>query len=149
MTITWNVKSFEELTNKELYQFLNLRSEVFCVEQNVPYQDLDGKDFNSFHLSGYDETGEIVAYARILPAGMVYNEASIGRVVNSKKVRGTGAGKQLMERAIAFVEEQFGQSAIRISAQYYLVNFYSTFGFQVVGEKYIEDDIFHIEMVRY
>ncbi len=147
MDITWKIKSFNELSVEELYQILHLRTAVFIVEQNCPYQDVDGKDSESFHLMGIDETGGLAAYARILPAGAAFSEVSIGRVLTSKKERKTGLGKELMENAIQFISSHFGAVPVRIGAQYYLMKFYSGFGFKISGEEYLEDDIRHIEMV--
>lgn len=147
MKINWGIKSFEELINIELYDILRLRSEVFVVEQNCPYQDLDGKDLKSFHLVGRNENKEILAYARIVPAGISFKEISIGRVISSEKARGTGAGKELMKQAISFVKNKFGNIPIRIGAQCYLIKFYSGFGFEIASEEYLEDNIPHIEML--
>lgn len=147
MTITWKIKQFNELSVEELYQIFNLRIAVFVVEQNCPYQDADGKDLKSFHLMGYDESGDLVAYSRILPAGIAFNEVSIGRVITSQKVRKTGAGRELMHNAIQFISKQFGAVPIRIGAQCYLIKFYSSIGFEIASEEYLEDNIRHIEML--
>ena len=141
MKITWLIKTFKALNNSELYDVLRLRSEVFVVEQNCPYQDMDGKDLKSFHLMGRNEKKELLAYARILPAGISYKESSIGRVVTSPKVRGTGAGKELMKEAIKAVKQQFGKEPIRIGAQCYLKKFYEDLGFEIASEEYLEDNI--------
>ena len=147
MNITWYHKHFNDLTTKELYQMLQLRNEVFIVEQNCPFQDLDDKDFKSFHLMGFDtDSQKIVAYTRIVPAGISYTEASIGRVVTSSRARGEGIGKVLMEKSIQLLEELYGGVSIRIGAQYYLKKFYESFGFQAFGEIYLEDGIEHILM---
>ncbi len=148
MPITWKIKHFKELTTDELYSIFHLRIAVFIVEQNCPFQDADGKDQESFHLMGFDEVNEFVAYARILPAGYFYKEPSIGRVATSPKARGTGTGKELMQNAIEFIEQKFGNIPIRIGAQRYLIKFYSSFGFVVEGQEYLEDNIWHVEMVR-
>ena len=147
MPITWNIKEFNLLSPEKLYQIFNLRIAVFVVEQNCPYQDADGKDINSFHLTGIDERGDLIAYARILPAGIGFDEVSIGRVITSSKARGTGAGKELMENAIRFIAKQYGDVPIRIGAQRYLTKFYSGFGFEIGSEEYLEDNILHIEML--
>lgn len=148
MAITWKIKAFDELTSRELYEIFQLRLEVFSVEQDVAYQDADGKDVECYHLYGYTEQGLLCAYARILPAGVAYEEVSIGRVVSSPKVRGTGAGRELFTQAMNFVKQKYGSVPIRISAQSYLIKFYSTFGFETVGEEYLEDDLPHTEMFR-
>ena len=147
-SINWEVKSFEGLTNKELYNVLQLRSEVFVVEQNCPYPDLDGKDIYAFHLIGTNEKNKLIAYARLLPADVSFREVSIGRVVTAKAFRRTGAGIELMENAIQFIEQKHGPVSIRIGAQLYLKNFYERFGFVQDSEMYLEDGIEHIEMLR-
>jgi ElaA protein len=144
----WIVKTFEELTTTELYALLRLRSEVFVVEQNCVFQDLDGSDEKAVHLLGYDADQELVAYTRLFKAGIKYAEASIGRVVTSKKVRGSGAGRELMEQSIATLEHLFGKGPIKIGAQQYLQKFYTSLGFVQSSEMYLEDDIPHIEMIR-
>ncbi len=140
------LKRFEELTVFELYRILALRNEVFVVEQNCPYQDLDDKDQNSLHLFKMD-AGVCIAYARLLPSGLSYPEASIGRVVTSKIVRGRGYGIALMKEAIQTIKTAFNPSSIRISAQLYLKTFYESFGFQQDGDGYLEDGIPHIPMI--
>ena len=149
MNITWYHKYFNDLTTKELYQILQLRNEVFIVEQNCPFQDLDDKDFKCFHLIGFDnDSQKIMAYTRIVPAGISYTEASIGRVVTSPQARGGGIGKVLMEKSIQILEELYGGVSIRIGAQYYLKKFYESLDFEQVNEIYLEDGIEHILMDR-
>lgn len=148
MTCTWKLKSFEALSNTELYNILSLRMEVFVVEQNCPYQDADGKDLKSFHLMGFDEKGNLIAYARIVPAGISFKEVSIGRVVSSPKVRGTGAGQALMQKSIEVIYQKYGTVPIHIGAQLYLKKFYESFGFTKISEEYLEDNIPHIEMIK-
>ena len=148
MNITWKIKKFAELSVFELYAIVQLRTEVFIVEQNCPYQDTDEKDFKSFHLMGFDENETLVAYSRILPQDVSFPEVSIGRVVSSPKARGTGVGKQLMRKAISVVEEKFGKTSIHIGAQLYLKKFYESFGFVQISEEYLEDNIPHIEMIK-
>ena len=146
--INWACKSFNELTNKELYKILQLRMEVFAVEQNVVYQDCDNKDFKSYHFIG-TLSGEIVAYSRILPPGIAYPEAaSIGRVVTSQNVRGQSIGKQLFEKSLEKLYNLFGHTPVIISAQVYLVQFYEKFLFTQQGDIYIEDSIPHITMAK-
>lgn len=145
MELTWTFKRFNELTPAELYAILQLRNEVFVVEQNCVYQDADGKDQLSCHLTGWD--GEnLVAYTRIIPPGIAYPQASIGRVVISPKYRGTGAGKELMKESIRKAFSHFNCSEIKIGAQVYLTKFYQSLGFRQTGESYLEDGIPHIEM---
>ena len=145
--VWWKLKSFQELSNEELYQMMRLRLEVFVLEQNCVYQDADGKDLQALHLMGHDTEGDLVAYARILPAGISYREASIGRIVTSKKARGNGTGKQLMSKAMECIKEKMGDVSVKISAQSYLQKFYEVFGFEVSGNEYQEDGIPHIAMI--
>lgn len=145
--LSWHCKHFSELAAAELYSILRLRTQVFILEQNCLYQDVDGKDVKCYHIFATDKKGDAVAYARILPAGISYSEVSIGRVVTAASVRGTGAGKELMQRTMEFISEKFGKAAVRISAQSYLLKFYSTFGFRIEGEEYLEDDIPHTQML--
>ena len=149
MNVYWYLKHFRDLTTTELYQILQLRNEVFIVEQNCPFQDLDDKDFYCFHFMGFDtDSQKIVAYTRLLPPGISYSEASIGRVVTSPIARGTGIGKVLMQKSLDTLEEMFASANIRIGAQLYLKNFYESFGFQQDSEVYLEDGIEHILMIR-
>jgi ElaA protein len=149
MNITWYHKHFNKLNTTELYQILQLRNEVFIVEQNCPFQDLDDKDFTCHHLMGFDtDTQKVVAYTRIVPAGVSYIEASIGRVVTSSIARKGGFGRQLMQKSIELLEELYGGVSIKIGAQLYLKKFYESFGFQQVDDIYLEDGIEHILMIR-
>ena len=145
--ITWHLKSFDELTTAELYAILQLRAEVFVVEQECPYLDMDGKDQSSMHLMGWTESF-LGAYTRILPAGLAFDEASIGRVVTSPKLRRTGIGKILMEETLRQLYMLYGQVPVRIGAQRYLEKFYESLGFVKEGEMYLEDNIEHIEMLK-
>ena len=146
MELKWKLNYFKELSTEELYTILQLRNEVFVVEQNCVYQDADNKDSISFHLSGWDG-GNLVAYCRILPPGVSYTEASIGRVVSSPQYRNKGYGKQLMNEAIINTLAQFGCNTIKISAQLYLQKFYEQLGFVKLSDSYLEDNIPHIEML--
>ena len=143
--LTWTYKNFNDLTPQELYAILKLRSEVFVVEQNCVYLDTDDKDQGSFHLCAWNENN-LVAYARILPPGKAFEEASIGRVVTNPTYRKTGSGRLLMEYAIEKTLAQFGVSEIKIGAQLYLLSFYSSLGFKQSGPEYLEDGIPHLEM---
>lgn len=147
MNLTHTLKSFQELSNEELYAILRLRAEVFVVEQNCPYLDMDNKDQKCHHLMVYDED-RLAAYCRILPAGVSYDEISIGRVISAPSHRGTGVGKVVMQLGIRYCEELFGAGPIRIGAQVYAKPFYEALGFVAEGEEYLEDDIPHVEMVR-
>lgn len=147
MTINWVFKSFEELSNQELYDLLQLRSAVFVVEQDCVYQDLDGLDQPSMHLLGYHQQ-QLVATARILPPKLKYRDAAaIGRVVTAPSVRNKGIGKTLMQKAIAEVRRLFPNVDIKISAQCYLDKFYRELGFKVISAIYLEDGIDHQEML--
>ncbi|WP_165750478.1 GNAT family N-acetyltransferase [Cellulophaga sp. Z1A5H] len=141
------VKRFDELSTTELYVILQLRSEVFVVEQDCVYQDVDGKDFKSLHVIGYNDE-DIAAYTRIFKAGDYFKEASIGRVVVSPKYRKDGFGREIMKASIAAVNKAYGEDTIRISAQKYLLKFYTSLGFNVVGEEYLEDGIPHMNMIK-
>ena len=147
MELDWKAMHFKELSTEVLYKIFQLRIAVFCVEQNCPYQDVDGKDMDAFHVMGFDDENNLLAYARILPAGIAYKEISIGRVVSAAKVRRTGAGKLLMKKSLEFIQNKFGNLPVRISAQAYLQKFYEGFDFLVVSEPYLEDNIPHVEML--
>ncbi|MBQ8195582.1 MAG: GNAT family N-acetyltransferase, partial [Oscillospiraceae bacterium] len=135
-----------ELTTMELYRILRARAEIFVVEQDCVYQDLDNKDLNAWHVWYEDEDG-VAAYCRVLDKGVSYeNEGSIGRVITVK--RGTGLGYKVMMEGIRIAEEKFGQTSLRISAQQYAQGFYEKCGFVRVSEPYLEDDIPHVQMVR-
>ena len=146
MELNWVYKSFEELTTNELYTILALRSEVFIVEQNCVYQDVDGKDKKSFHLMAWNGN-ELIAYTRIVPPGISFSEASIGRVITSARYRGLGIGVTLLEKSIHHTLESYQTHQIRIGAQLYLQKFYEGFGFIAQGEEFLEDGIPHIEML--
>ena len=145
--IDWKFAAFDALTLSELYGVLQLRSEVFVVEQACVFQDMDGADTEAMHLLG-TYGGKLVAYARCFAAGVKYKEASIGRLITRSDLRGSGAGHVLVRRAIDSVEQQWGPQAIRIGAQARLENFYRQHGFETSGGPYIEDGIPHIEMLR-
>lgn len=142
----WKLKSFNELTVDELYGILKLRSEVFVVEQNYVYQDLDEKDKFSHHLFLKDNH-EIIAVLRIIPEGISYEEMSIGRVVVKKTHRGKGISKTMMNKAIKFITEDLKKDKIRLSGQVYLSDFYMELGFEKVSDMYLEDGIDHFEFL--
>jgi ElaA protein len=145
MQLKWILKKFDELSATELYAIMQLRNEVFVVEQNCIYQDADGKDQQSMHLCGWD--GEkLAAYTRIIPPGISYTEASIGRVVTAPTYRKIGAGRKLMEESIAHTLDLFNCKTIKIGAQVYLTKFYQSLGFTQSSSGYLEDGIPHIEM---
>lgn len=145
--LTFKIKRFNELSLQELYKLLQLRSEVFVVEQNCVYQDIDGKDEKAIHVLGFFND-EIVAYTRLFDKGYYFEEASIGRVVVSEKVRAKKWGHDLMKVSIETIEKEFKTSQITISAQEYLKKFYETHQFVQTSEMYLEDDIPHIQMKR-
>jgi len=140
------IKRFEALSSQEVYQLLQLRSEVFVVEQNCVYQDIDGKDMKAWHVLGKDK-GIIIAYLRLFEPGDYFDTTSIGRVVVSKGSRKRGYAKQLMEVAMEYAHQQLNQKTITLSAQTYLTQFYEELGFNSVGDGYLEDGIPHIKMV--
>jgi ElaA protein len=145
MPIKWVTKKFEALSVVELYQILRLRSEIFVVEQNCAYQDLDNKDQNALHLFGEFE-GKIIAYSRLFKAGDYFDCSSIGRVVVDENYRDKKFGHDLIKQGIAEIRNHFNEENITISAQLYLKKFYESHGFIQTSEMYLEDDIPHIEM---
>jgi ElaA protein len=142
----WICKTFDALSASELYAILQLRDRVFIIEQQCIYQDCDDKDQPSHHLMGW-QNGKLVAYSRLIPPGFVYSESSIGRVVNSPSVRGTGIGKELMQKNIEWIYQLYSKVPIKIGAQLYLKKFYESFGFVQTSDVYLEDDIQHILML--
>lgn len=147
MALEWKIKAFDVLSVYELYDILQLRSEIFVVEQNCVYLDLDGKDKIALHLFGEYE-GKIVAHARLFKAGISFDNASIGRVTVDANYRDKKWGHDLMREAIAGILHHFGERKITIGAQLYLKKFYESHGFVQSSEMYLEDDIPHIEMRR-
>ena len=140
-------KSFSELTTTELYEILQLRSQVFVVEQNCVYQDIDNKDQNALHVIGYKKN-ILVAYTRIFKPGDYFKQASLGRVVVSKNERKYSYGHLILKHSIEAIFNNFNQSIIKISAQTYLKKFYQSHGFNQIGDEYLEDGIPHIAMVK-
>jgi ElaA protein len=148
MEITWQCSPFSALTVEQLYKILQARSQVFVVEQNCPYLDADGADPDSLHLIAWTADHQVAAYLRIVPPGLKYPEASLGRVLSSAIGRGTGIGKTLLIKGIEACKQSFPEHPIRIGAQQYLEKFYQSFGFVTVSDMYLEDDIPHVEMLR-
>lgn len=144
--LIWTCKKFEELTASELYAIMKLRSEVFVVEQNCVYLDADDKDADSYHFCGWLNNELLVAYTRLMPPGLSYADASIGRVVTAPAQRKEGYGKLLMQRSIDKCFGLFDTPSITIGAQQYLTKFYREMGFQQLGQPYLEDGIPHIKM---
>jgi len=146
-TPVWRLMAFDDLRVGELYEVLRLRSEVFVVEQQCVFQDIDGADRQAMHLLGVQH-GELQAYARCFAAGVKFEEASFGRVLTRASARGTGLGHALVDQAIAAIQQVWGPQPIRIGAQMHLAAFYGQHGFVEVGKNYLEDGIPHLEMLR-
>jgi len=143
----WQLLRFDELDGASLYRILRARVDVFVVEQQCPYQELDGLDEAALHLCRWDKSNALVAYARLLPPGVRFEPPSIGRVLTARAARRTGLGRALMQCAIESVWQHWHASNIRLSAQRYLEPFYASFGFRVDSQPYDEDGIEHVDMV--
>lgn len=141
------IKTFEELALHELYELLRLRSQVFVVEQDCVYQDIDGKDEKALHVLGYEDY-KIVAYTRIFPPGIYFSEAAIGRVVVRESNRKNKYGHEILKASVKAIEDHLNTKNIKLSAQTYLTKFYESHGFEQVGEGYLEDGIPHIAMIK-
>ena len=141
------IKTFQELTVEELHDIFQLRSEVFVVEQNCVYQDIDGKDKKALHVFGI-KGKYVVAYTRCFAPGIYFNEAAIGRVVVLQSERKYGYGHDIMKASITAIKDNYHTSTIKLSAQTYLTRFYESHGFKKTGEEYLEDGIPHIEMIK-
>jgi len=147
MKTKWHIKTFDALTQIELYAILRLRAAVFVVEQDCVYQDIDDKDQKAIHIFAMDNE-KVIAYTRLFKAGDYFQEASIGRVVVSQDKRGEGLAKDMMTQAINYIVRHFSKPIIRISAQTYLKVFYASLGFTQTGVEYLEDGLPHIGMIR-
>ena len=147
-SLFWKIKSFHQLNVSELYGILRLRQEVFAVEQNCVYLDVDGKDQFCEHIFGVDDAGKVIACCRIVQPGVSYTEVSIGRVATHPEHRHFGYGKMVMDKALTFIEDKYGLVPVRIEAQYYLEKFYAQYGFESSGQVYLLEGIEHIEMIR-
>lgn len=147
MNIKYYIKKYNELTINEFHDLLALRINVFVVEQNCPYSELDGKDKKAIHVFGVDDKNKIVAVARILPKGVSYKEFSIGRVATHQLVRQQNKGIELMQQCMAYIKRNYPTENVRISAQSHLEKFYNKFGFKSTGKTYLEDNIPHTEML--
>lgn len=141
------VNHFSELTSIELYKILQLRSEVFVVEQNCVYQDVDDKDQKALHVIGY-KNNNIIAYTRVFKPGDYFLESSIGRVVVKQSERKYNYGHQIVKASIKAIKDNFKETTIKISAQTYLIKFYNSLGFEKIGKEYLEDNIPHIAMIK-
>lgn len=146
--LAWRCQPFDTLTVSELYALLRLRAEVFVVEQACLFQDMDGLDAACHHLMGHGTDGRLLAYARLVPKGVTFAEASIGRVVTSPLARGMALGHALMAEALIRLSDLWGEQPVRIGAQAHLQGFYGRHGFVAEGSGYIEDGIPHVEMLR-
>ena len=147
----WRCLPFDALSARTLYRLLQLRSQVFVVEQNCVFQDMDSADPQCMHVLAEAHTPEgmeLMAYARLAPAGLHFPEASIGRVVTNPATRGSGIGHALIRQSVQMLHGLWGVQPIRIGAQAHLQNFYGQHGFAPDGPMYLEDGIDHIEMVR-
>ena len=147
MKFEHQVKFFQELSLEEFHDIIALRIQIFIIEQNCPYQEVDGKDKLAHHLFFKNEMDEIIAVTRILPQGISYEEVAIGRVVVHEEYRGTGLGNQLMADSMNFVRDKYGEVPVRLSAQKHLENYYGNHGFKSTGKEYLEDGIPHVEML--
>lgn len=147
MNLNIEVKKFSELSITELYHILQLRSEVFVVEQNCVYQDIDGKDSDALHVIG-SKNGIIVAYTRCFEPGYYFEEAAIGRVIVREGERKNAYGHKIMKASADAIHTNYKTSNIKLSAQQYLIKFYESHGYQTIGEGYLEDGIPHIAMVK-
>jgi ElaA protein len=147
MKFEHQVKSFQELSLEEFHDIIALRIQIFIIEQNCPYQEVDGKDKLAHHLFFKNEMDEIIAVTRILPQGISFEEVAIGRVVVHEQYRGTGLGNQLMADSMNFVRDKYGEVPVRLSAQKHLENYYGNHGFKSTGKEYLEDGIPHVEML--
>ena len=146
--LVWSCAHFNDISVRDLYEIVALRTAVFIVEQRCPYQDTDGLDSVSHHLWTRGADGAIAAYLRIVPPGAKYAEPSLGRIATAPSARRTGFGRALVREGIARVEQMYGRRAIRIGAQRYLLDFYQQLGFRETGVEYDEDAIPHSEMLR-
>lgn len=142
--MNWVYKSYDELSKNELHDIMKTRIDVFVVEQVCPYPEIDGYDSQATHLWLEDEADHLVAYCRIFPSGVKYEEASIGRILVVKGRRGQGFAKELLQKALKVLEDE---KAIKIQAQEYLLDFYKSFGFIGITESYLDDGIPHVDMV--
>jgi ElaA protein len=143
----WSYRKFDELQGYEVYEMLRLRIDVFIVEQNCPFHEADGHDYEAVHIFCMDEEEKLAAYARLLPAGIKYKEPSVGRVIVKGENRGTGLAHTLMECSVRYIMENWRPKEIRLQAQTHLSGFYGKHGFEAISEPYDEDGIPHVDMI--
>ena len=146
--LDWKNKRFGELSRDELFNILHVRQAVFVVEQTCAYPDIDLLDKHAWHFTGWTNTGEIAAYARILSPGLKHRQPSFGRVLTTEQFRGSGLGEELMRRTLELMQQLFPDQPIKIGAQHHLQQFYQRLGFVSISEPYDEDGIAHIDMLR-
>lgn len=148
-SVQWHQAGFSELTLNVLYEILKLRQEVFVVEQNAAYLDNDGLDYKAYHFwASLPHSLEVIAYCRLIPAGLKYPEISLGRVVVAPRFRRQQLAQNLVSKALFFQAQVLKNTANRISAQTYLIDWYTTWGFKIVSEQYLEDGLPHVEMLK-
>jgi ElaA protein len=147
MTIDWQWRRYAELSPLEIHAIFAARQAVFIVEQTCPYPDIDGKDLEALHLSGWSGD-QLAAYLRLLAPGVSYEEPSLGRIITTDIARGTGLGRELVARGLDKLHELYPELPTRIGAQAHLEKFYGSLGFVQASEPYDEDGIMHIEMLR-
>lgn len=152
--MSWYLKTFQQLSTNELYAILKERVNIFVVEQNCPYPEIDDNDQAAYHLFKVNESneenkenGDVMAYLRILPSGVVYKEASFGRVIVKEQYRGLGLAKEMIDQAMYFLQYTLNEHKIKIQAQDYLRDFYASFGFDAISGVYLEDGIPHVDMI--
>ncbi|MCQ2546672.1 MAG: GNAT family N-acetyltransferase [Clostridia bacterium] len=152
MGCTVKIKTFDELTGRELYESMRLRQDVFVLEQTCLYPDLDGRDYDCWHALAFNDStsggneSDLVGYIRILPAGQTFDTVAIGRVLTRETQRGEGVARQLMEESLHYIRDVLGETHVKLSAQQYLIKFYESLGFKIISEGYLEDGIPHIDM---
>lgn len=142
-------KMYDELTLNELYDITNIRQQIFVVEQACAFIDSDGFDKRALHIMIQNKEGKIIAYSRVLDQNIIYKEATIGRVLTHESYRNKGIGKILFDKSLKSLVDYFGNQPIKIQAQSYLVDFYKTFGFEVLNEAYLDTGIYHNDMIKY
>lgn len=146
--LQWSWHRFAELSPEALYAILELRSRIFVVEQNCVFPDMDGRDRDCEHLCGWNESGALIAYLRLVPPGIKSSEAALGRVVVEQNARGTGLGRAVMVEGLKRCDALYPGKPIKVSAQQHLERLYNSLGFQAIAAPYLEDGIWHLDMIR-